>query len=428
VLLTLPHFPATIARQVRGILVMSIVKSVAKYETWLRKQLHDDVFESDFAVKHQKMADGAFQFLRGTYWRWAETIYQACPELKSAPQVLAVGDIHVENFGTWRDADGRLVWGVNDFDEAARMPYAIDIVRLATSAVLAQVEDITPQAICDSIVAGYHEGIAEPGPFLLDRKNDQLRGVAIVSEDDRGKFWEKFDPEQIKLKNEKDKKKGKPPKVRPAIGMRPRYEKAMEWSRPDANVPFKYYERTAGTGSLGRPRYFGVGPWRGDLVVREAKAMLPSAWALEHHGSQDLRCEEIAWGRYRCPDPTYRLRGRVLVRRISPNDFKIEANAELDSPNAVKPAALVNAAMLQAMGHDLASIHRGTNDRRKAIEADLKQRGNGWLLAAVMAAQVKVEKDWGEWSAHYAKSDAGAKKTKKKIKKGKKSKKAKKAG
>ncbi len=56
--------------------------------------------------------------------------------------MLAVGDIHVENFGTWRDAEGRLVWGVNDFDDAARMPYAIDIVRLATSAVLAEVRGI----------------------------------------------------------------------------------------------------------------------------------------------------------------------------------------------------------------------------------------------------------------------------------------------
>ena len=52
--------------------------------------------------------------------------------------MLAVGDIHLENFGTWRDADGRLVWGVNDFDEAAEMPYALDLIRLATSALVAR--------------------------------------------------------------------------------------------------------------------------------------------------------------------------------------------------------------------------------------------------------------------------------------------------
>ena len=54
-----------------------------------------------------------------------------------APQVLAVGDLHVENFGTWRDMEGRLVWGINDFDEVYELPYTIDLVRLAASAHIA---------------------------------------------------------------------------------------------------------------------------------------------------------------------------------------------------------------------------------------------------------------------------------------------------
>lgn len=39
--------------------------------------------------------------------------------------MLAIGDLHVENYGTWRDAEGRWVWGVNDFDEAFPMAYTI---------------------------------------------------------------------------------------------------------------------------------------------------------------------------------------------------------------------------------------------------------------------------------------------------------------
>jgi uncharacterized protein (DUF2252 family) len=46
---------------------------------------------------------------------------EVCPDLAKAPKVLAVGDLHVENFGTWRDVEGRLVWGINDFDEAAAL-------------------------------------------------------------------------------------------------------------------------------------------------------------------------------------------------------------------------------------------------------------------------------------------------------------------
>src|ERR1039458_5738131 len=38
--------------------------------------------------------------------------------LRDAPKVLAVGDLHVGSFGTWRDTEGRLSWGVDDFDES----------------------------------------------------------------------------------------------------------------------------------------------------------------------------------------------------------------------------------------------------------------------------------------------------------------------
>ena len=109
------------------------------------------------------MAKGAFPFLRATYWRWAETILDVCPELADAPPVLAVGDIHLENFGTWRDVDGRLVWGVNDFDEATEMPYALDLVRLAVSAVLADdARNRSADYICDTILDGYEDGLKRP--------------------------------------------------------------------------------------------------------------------------------------------------------------------------------------------------------------------------------------------------------------------------
>ena len=39
---------------------MNIFKSAATYEDWLREQL-EDVVEKDIAVKHEKMAEGAFQ-------------------------------------------------------------------------------------------------------------------------------------------------------------------------------------------------------------------------------------------------------------------------------------------------------------------------------------------------------------------------------
>ena len=381
---------------------MNIIESVDRYEAWLKKQLERDLRTKDLKKKHKKMAKDAFQFLRATYWRWAETIYEVQPDLQRGPKVLAVGDIHVENFGTWRDAEGRLIWGVNDFDEAAKMPYALDIVRLATSAVLAGVKGITATAICDSIREGYREGLTDPRPFVLDREHPELRRDFVVSDDERIDFWAKFNPAELKKKPDKDVEPADPE------DLPDHFERVLRHARPDRDVTFAYFMRAAGTGSLGRPRAFGSGEWQGDLIVREAKAMVRSAWALAHHGSRNLRCEEIAAGRYRSPDPTYRLCGRVLVRRLSPNDFKIEAkqkkekktDAQQENPKARERKEIVTAHVLHAMGRDLAAIHCGTQSRGDLAD-DLKRRKAGWLLAASEAAAEAVRVEFEEWKAYH---------------------------
>jgi uncharacterized protein (DUF2252 family) len=90
---------------------MNIIESTRDFETWLKKQLKHEFVHKDMDEKHGRMCDGPFPFLRATYYRWAETILSECPKLAGAPSVVAVGDIHLENFGIWRDREGRLIWG-----------------------------------------------------------------------------------------------------------------------------------------------------------------------------------------------------------------------------------------------------------------------------------------------------------------------------
>jgi len=56
---------------------MDIVSSVGRDEKWLVRSLEGDINQCDIAEKHRKMTAGPFQFLRGTYWHWAETVYGA---------------------------------------------------------------------------------------------------------------------------------------------------------------------------------------------------------------------------------------------------------------------------------------------------------------------------------------------------------------
>src|SRR5581483_10064767 len=154
-------------------LTRDIVEATADYEDWLRSRT--EVVEQDVEHKHEVMALGPFPLLRATAYRWAERFPQVCPELAEAPPVMAVGDLHVENFGAWRDAEGRLEWGVNDVDEAAPLPYTRDLARLATSAVLS---GLAGGDAASAILGGYAGRTGARGlPFVLAEHHGGLRGL-----------------------------------------------------------------------------------------------------------------------------------------------------------------------------------------------------------------------------------------------------------
>jgi hypothetical protein len=289
---------------------------------------------------------------------------------------LAVGDIHVENFGTWRDVDGRLVWGVNDFDEAAEMPFAIDLVRLAASALLGRDDKrAASEPICNAILEGYTNGLRAPKPFVLDRDHRRMREIFVASEDERADFWKEMDG------NNKagDRQPGQ------------RYLDGLLAGMPGADVQMNVWPRTGGTGSLGRPRWVALAEWKGGLVVREAKAVVPSAWGrVPARNANKIAIMEIARGRYRASDPWYQLTAEnVIVRRLSPNVRKIE----MDRNSKV----LLEDEMLEAMGHELANVHLGVADRSAPMQQDLKARGKGWLVSATEKAADATQREFEQW-------------------------------
>src|ERR1019366_7761283 len=143
---------------------LNIESATASYEGWMRSCTN--VLHSDLRSKHEQMKESPFGFLRGTFYRWAQLWPSMCSELCGAPKVLAVGDLHVNSFGTWRDDEGRLCWGVDDFDEAYPLPYTSDLVRLATSMkIVADVGglNVKPKEGCDAILEGYPKSLKEGG-------------------------------------------------------------------------------------------------------------------------------------------------------------------------------------------------------------------------------------------------------------------------
>ncbi|HEV3511524.1 MAG TPA: DUF2252 family protein, partial [Candidatus Sulfotelmatobacter sp.] len=245
---------------------MNVVKATRHFEDWLGHRTH--LVKKDLHLKHASMAEGIFPFLRATYYRWAQVWPKVCPELAKGPRVLAVGDLHVENFGTWRDIEGRLIWGVNDFDEAHTLPYANDLVRLAVSAHLASEAGHLPvnrKDICAAILDGYAESLRAEGlPFVLGEKNEWLRLIAESELRDPVHFWAKMDALPTV--------KGDVPVT--AID-------AIEHLMPARDLPYRLARRVAGLGSLGHTRYVAIADWHGGRIAREAKALVASAchWA-----------------------------------------------------------------------------------------------------------------------------------------------------
>lgn len=348
------------------------IKASAKaYEAWLGAALGGDLVEADLAEKHEKMRSGPFPFLRATYWRWAETVFEVCPDLASAPPVLAIGDTHVENFGCWRDAEGRLVWGANDFDDAAAMPWPLDLVRLAASALLARKDEaVGAREVCEAILEDYAAGLAAPRPFILERDHKWLRKAVVLPEPERAAYWAKFAT----------------PPDRP---IPPRYRAALRAALPDPADAFETFPRTAGVGSLGRPRFVARTDWRGGPVLREVKAVVVSAWTLRHGGDPAIRSGQIAEGRFRAVDPHYRVADGLVVRRLSPNSRKIEARESIDD--------LLSRDMLGAMGREIANCHAGDPNGAAAL-THLRTLPPDWLRDHAKAAARQVEIDQAAFS------------------------------
>jgi len=352
---------------------VSIHKSTTQYERWLGRQL--TIVRKDLNTKHERMSTSAFSFFRGTFYRWAEVIPTLLPELMKAPAVLGVGDVHIENFGTWRDGEGRLVWGINDFDEACRLPYTCDLVRLATSVVLAHKEQkiSLSQDSTALILDGYCMSLAKGGrAFVLAEHHQALWEMAVHRLHEPEQWWEKLTSCR---------------KVRTV----PRSAaKALKKSLPELNLETTMVHRVAGMGSLGRERFVAIAEWDGGQVAREAKALAPSAWGWAHPNDAVGKplYKECVSRAVRSADPFLTLKRRWIIRRLAPDCSRLSLH---DMPREKDASRL-----LHAMGAETANVHLGSV-RGPALLRDLKKRPGGWLAEAAEKMAWVVEKEWKEW-------------------------------
>lgn len=210
---------------------VDINDATSGYETWMASCT--TIVPSHLRLKHEQMRESPFQFLRGTFYRWAQLWPSACSDLCEAAEVLAVGDLHVNSFGTWRDAEGRLCWGVDDFDESYRLPYTNDLERLATSMKI--VIDAEGLAVklkegCELLLEGYTKCLKEGGhPLVLAKREQNLERLGVDSFKPPTDFWGKLN---------------RLPPIRHPLN--PDIKRALQKTLPDLRMEYKVVRREAG--------------------------------------------------------------------------------------------------------------------------------------------------------------------------------------
>lgn len=357
---------------------MSFADATKSYLSWMATRFTPD--ERGLAHRHKALAADPFTFLRGTFYWWLVCWDRLLPApVRQAPAILSVGDLHVENFGTWRDREGRLIWGVNDFDEAHSFPITMDLVRLATSILLAIDEGdlkVERRAACASLLEGYNANLVKRTgrPVILEGDAAWLLPAASLHWKETARYWKKeFRGLDV------------------ARGLDDLREILAE--RMPEGVPIEEFldRGTAGKGSLGRPRAVALGEWRGGPVAREGKRALPSAgsWHTggDALGDATLDYRMIMVAAFRAPDPCLYLTRDWVIRRLSPESHKIAIDQIRDNVQAE--------ALIRWMGWEIANIHRGQAGRHD-IEEWLAALPIGWLFDS---AETMAEATVADWKA-----------------------------
>ncbi len=350
-----------------------IQQATSSYEQWMRSCTA--IVPSDLRLKHRQMKQSPFLFLRGTFYRWAQLWPSLCSDLCGAPKVLAVGDLHVNSFGTWRDAEGRLCWGVDDFDESYPLPYTNDLVRLAASLkIVLNAEGLSVKLKdgCEAILDGYVESLREGGhPIVLAEREQKLGKLGVDSFKPPTDFWGKLN---------------RLPTARHPLSRDLR--QALEKTLPDRRMEYKVVRRQAGIGSLGQQRFVAIANWQGGCIARECKATVPSScsWLRDEVGDRQSYYERAIRSAVRSHDPFQAIEGAWLIRRLSPDSNPI------DIQNL--PKHRDEHMLLHAMGAEAANVHLGTKHQTAPILRDFHGRKSDWLRNAAVSMARVVEKEW----------------------------------
>lgn len=378
-------------------------------------------------MKYALMRESAFTFFRGT----CHLFYDRLPEehfVTHSPLVWCCGDLHLENFGSYK-GDNRLAYfDINDFDESGRASLGWDLVRLLSSLFIAapalEIDEAAAQMLATQLVNSYAQTLASGKARWIEAETATGMIKHLLDEVKTRQRADLLDSRTTKKKKQRMLKvDGK--KALPANDA----ERAMvmDFMQNFAHTqldkgffePVDVARRVAGTGSLGLERYLvlveGKGGEEGHYLL-DLKRAVPASM---HNNFARFKLQAATWhsDAERIVQLQQRLQGvpMAFLQAVRMNNQDFVLRALQASEDRIRLAPLSHTLpelknLMQALGMLSASAHLRASGRGGAAIADaLVDFGQqeAWRLEAIALARHCAEEAHNDWQSYCAGFDAG---------------------
>jgi uncharacterized protein (DUF2252 family) len=216
------------------------------------------------SLKYEAMTENMFRFYRGTNHIFYEDLKKS-NLMPASPSAWICGDLHLENFGSYK-SDNRLVYfDLNDFDEAILAPAIWEIVRMITSIFIAfeslNIEQKRALNMAQLFIKTYSSKLAIGKPNYIEQQTAKGIVCEFLNKINKRKQKDILDKRTVFKKNKLEILLDDPRHFEIKKPIRKElFQHITEWLKNDERSPYNYRVtdaifRLAGTGSVGVKRY-----------------------------------------------------------------------------------------------------------------------------------------------------------------------------
>ena len=372
--------------------------------------------------KYKAMQADSFTFFRGT----CHLFYQDWPadsSLNKAPITWICGDLHLENFGSFK-GDNRLVYfDLNDFDEAVLAPCTWDVARFLTSILLAadtlKVGKQQATGLTKSALAAYVKALEIGHVYSVERDTagglvkDLLVGLQQSNREDFLNLKSNIvdGRRQIKIDNKRAQiatydEKDKVIKIVNAI--------ALEQAKPEFFQVLDVAHRIAGTGSLGLDRYIILIEGKGspdknyllDLKAEPGSSLAPYLKIPQPEWSSEAKRCVTVQKRIQNISPALLFPVKhgdtsYILRELQPKEDRVNL-AQWNGDISLLQEFVETLAKLAAWAHLRGAGRRGADSPDALIDFTQVQAWQGEIIDYAQAYYEQVKKDYKDFCDSHA--------------------------